>query len=342
MKKIRNLLAICAITVVSLISTGCSGKDATIYMDGETPKYKYEKFVGVREDSPNIEEHYNVYEIDGEKYYSHKSENQYVIKDEIPSKVDVVMNGETFYLSNVQITQKLKMNAGLNIVDKQIKVIMNGPVVETNGQVDPSNPNIAIFEFPSSLNTAYAYTQKAKDEEKKEIEMLPIISGVKDGKWYSYNKMPKIKLENPSKASKEYYLYINGCKVETYDKEKTITLGEFFEYQRVGKNKIYLINDLGVKSEVINIKYDYPMFITRKVSFFRISPSFDRICAKDIEFYTRSGIKSIKIGKKNINVKKVKKAKKKYRYKIPAKYIKEGKTLKIKTKSGDTLKWKLK
>ena len=48
------------------------------------------------------------------------------------------------------------------------------------------------------------------------------------------------------------------------------------------------------------------------------------------------------IRESRINVKKVKKAKKKYRYKIPAKYIKEGKILKIKTKSGDTLKWKLK
>lgn len=234
------------------------------------------------------------------------------------------------------------------ITINNLKIIMDAPVVYTNGTVDPSDPRVVTFTAPG--NDVYAFTQEGLNAYNATgNETIQFNYELKKGlldtnkpfRIYSYFGIKKILVNGKEVKNneKQAYLY-NGDGTKRNDIEFT------WCYQ-IGKNTVKVVDFLGREKEV-------------SVYFRTKEPIYEKGCpkysfggfagSKYISIRSsKSSVKYIKINGKKINFKKNNIDKKIYSYSYSKKRkrmniwknTKKAVKIQIKYKNGYLFKYKL-
>lgn len=239
-----------------------------------------------------------------------------------------------------------------NLTVNDLKIIMDSPIVYTNGTVDPSDPRVVTFTSPD--NDVYAFTQEglnaynATGNETIQFN-YELKKGVLDKnkpfRIYSYFGIKKIILNNKEVENNENFRFLydfDGSKINDI-------FFNFFNYgcYNNGKNTIKIVDFLNREKEVS------VYFNTKESIYNKNCPKYDIkkfMGIKMISIYSsKSNIKYIKINGKKIKLKKndidkkvysyhyFKKSKKISFYKNTKKAVK----IQIKYKNGYLFKYKL-
>ena len=307
--KLKKIVTIGFLFCLMCAMTGCKGNvsDVTIYMNGGTPEAKFKSYLTsdqiITDGSANINYFYDSYVFDNKTYYRSKNCDEYDFENQNVK----FMDGEVLKISLKELT---KRNKKPNILDHKIIVKMNGPVIETNGVIGEDNSTV-IFNNPENLDEVYAYTEIGKEE----LNKAPVLSIKNKKKYYTSDNRPEFEIEGKyvNNKSKKLKFYFNNNKEGV--SSKAIYLADF----KLGLNKIYVVNEYGVKSNVVEFNYDK---VECSVNKYR-----DKLIIK-----TYSGLKSLKTngGKTKINIKKLKH--KGNKYYVPINLIKRN--VIVTTKSG--------
>lgn len=239
-----------------------------------------------------------------------------------------------------------------NLTVNDLKIIMDAPVVYTNGTVDSSDPRVVTFTSPG--NDVYAFTQEglnaynATGNETIQFN-YELKKGVLDMdkpfKIYSYFGIKKIILNNKEVENNENFRFLydfDGSKIN----DIIFKLTNYGCYNN-GKNTIKVIDFLDREKEVS------VYFNTKESIYNKNCPKYDIkkfMGIKMISIYSsKSNIKYIKINGKKIKLKKNDINKKVYSYH----YFKKSKRIsfykntkkavkiQIKYKNGYVFKYKL-
>ena len=237
-----------------------------------------------------------------------------------------------------------------NLTVNDLKIIMDAPVVYTNGTVDPSDSRVVTFTAPG--NNVYAFTQEglnaynASGNETIQFD-LELDHGAMGPdnpiKIYSHFGIKKVFLNNEvvKDNGKSTYLYdVNG--------NKTNDNMDFWGYSyKEGENTIKVVDFLD-KEKTISFKVN-----SDETSVDKHEPKYEKgnlFGFKYIFVYSpKSSVKYIKINGKKINFKKNKIDKKAYSYdywkkrkRIAVwKNTKKAVKIQIKYKNGYVFKYKL-
>ena len=235
-----------------------------------------------------------------------------------------------------------------NLTVNDLKIIMDSPVVYTNGTVDPGDPRVVTFTAPG--NDVYAFTQEGLDAYNATgNETIQFNYELKKGlldtdkpfRIYSYFGIKKI--------------LVNGEEVENNENQTNLYNGdgtlnndiEFTWCYQIGKNTIKVVDFLDREKEV-------------SVYFRTKEPIYEKGCpkysfggfagSKYISIHSsKSSVKYIKINGKKINFKKNNIDKKIYSYSYSKKIkrmniwknTKKAVKIQIKYKNGYLFKYKL-
>lgn len=209
-----------------------------------------------------------------------------------------------------------------------LKIIMDSPVVYTNGTVDPSDPRVVTFTSPG--NDVYAFTQEGFD-----------AYNATGNETIQFNYELKYGCLDSSKPFRIYsyfgikQIFLNNVEVE--NSEIVEYNEDFSRNYNIGKNTIKVVDFLGREKE---ITFDYETY----------KPKYETgdFLGKYILIYSsKSDIEYIKINGKKINFKKKKINRKKYFYYSSKKRIdifknkKKAVKIEIKYKNGYVFKYKL-
>lgn len=238
-----------------------------------------------------------------------------------------------------------------NLTVNDLKIIMDAPVVYTNGTVDPSDPRVVTFTSPG--NDVYAFTQEglnaynATGNETIQFS-YKLKKGVLDTnkpfRIYSYFGIKKILVNNKEVENNDNFRVL-------YDFDGSKRNDIVFKYgcYNDGKNTIKVIDFLDRENEVSFY------FGSNKSTIYKnkYQPKYETgsfMGSKYILIYTtKSKIKYVKINNKKIKFKKnsIKNKKYLYGYNKANKNIEIGKMTKkrvkieIKFKNGYVFKYKL-
>ncbi len=237
-----------------------------------------------------------------------------------------------------------------NLTVNDLKIIMDAPVVYTNGTVDPGDPRVVTFISPG--NDVYAFTQEglnaynATGNETIQFDLKLENGAINPDnpiKIYSHFGIKKVFLNNEEVIDngKSTYLYdVNG--------NKTNDNIDFWGYSyKEGENTIKVVDFLD-KEKTISFKVN-----SDETSVDKREPKYEKgklFVRKYIFVYSsKSSVKYIKINGKKINFKKNKIDKKAYSYdywkkrkRIAVwKNTKKAVKIEIKYKNGYVFKYKL-
>ncbi len=234
------------------------------------------------------------------------------------------------------------------ITINNLKIIMDAPVVYTNGTVDPSDPRVVTFTAPG--NDVYAFTQEGLD-----------VYNATGNETIQFNYELKKGLLDTDKPFRIYSYFgikkilVNGEEVENNENQTNLYNGdgtlnndiEFTWCYQIGKNTIKVIDFLDREKEV-------------SVYFRTKEPIYEKGCpkysfggfagSKYISIHSsKSSVKYIKINGKKINFKKNNIDKKIYSYSYSKKIkrmniwknTKKAVKIQIKFKNGYLFKYKL-
>lgn len=304
---IKKLLLVTAMMVGVFGLTGCTIKDVVVDKS--------------QKDQTNL------------SYYNcdlNKTETNWVnINGDIEENGSMCIPG-IFLAKDVPEFNKLTVN--------DLKIIMDSPVVYTNGTVDPNDPRVVTFTSPG--NDVYAFTQEGFDAYNATgNETIQINYEIKYGcldsskpfRIYSYFGIKNIFLNNEEVENSE-----NFRSLYDFDGSKRYDI-DFSWYYDKGKNTIKVVDFLGREKE---ITFDYETY----------KPKYETgdFLGKYILIYSsKSDIEYIKINGKKINFKKKKINRKKYFYYSSKKRIdifknkKKAVKIEIKYKNGYVFKYKL-
>ena len=317
---IKKLLLVTAMMIGAFGLTGCTVKDVVVDKS--------------QKDQTNV----SYYDCD---------QNKAVDKWLVNINGDIEENGsmcipDIFLVKDVPEFKNLTVN--------NLKIIMDAPVVYTNGTVDPSDPRVVIFTSPG--NDVYAFTQEglnaynATGNETIQFD-LELNHGAMDPdnpiKIYSHFGIKKVFLNNEEVIDngKSTYLYdVNG--------NKTNDNIDFWGYSyKEGENTIKVVDFLD-KEKTISFKVN-----SDETSVDEREPKYEKgsfMGKKYILIYTtKSKIKYVKINNKKIKFKKNHISNKKYFYgynKVNknieiSKMSKKRVKIEIKFKNGYLFKYKL-
>ena len=309
--KLKKIVTIGFLFCLMCAMTGCKSNvsDVTIYMNGETPEAKFKSYLTsdhiITDGSADINDFYNSYVFDNKTYYRGKNCDEY----DFENKNVKFMDGEVLKVNLKELTRG--ENKKPNILDHKIIVKMNGPVIETNGVIGEDNSTV-IFNNPENLDEVYAYTEIGKEE----LNKAPVLGIKNKKKYYTSDNLPEFEIEGKyvNNKSKKLKFYINNNNKKGVS-SKAIHLTNF----KLGLNKIYVVNEYGIKSNVVEFNYDK---VECSVNKYR-----DKLIIK-----TYSGLKSLKTncGKTKIKIKKLKH--KGNKYYVPINLVKHD--IIVTTKSG--------
>ncbi|MDD6069334.1 MAG: hypothetical protein PUC12_00770 [Clostridiales bacterium] len=313
---IKKIMIAVLLLLGTLGLTGCTTNDITIISENGRVKINYQDLYTKEEIEKNgstLEElmKYNCYkEVDtgnGIYYVSNSCpyagywisglSRRYIISDTM------------FKLDRKDVEQILKRHKSKAIcvlTNNTVRVTMPSPIVDTNGQIDPNDNKTVIYNNYQNFDIFYAYTQEGKVL----LDIAPTIEiPNKKGGYINREDISKINVKCPSgiKSIKINNTEIYGDNI--YD----INLNETYYDCVQGPNTIEVTgeNDKTV-SKTFRYDDEAPDVMLRGFYDLRI-----------LEFKDEdSGIQSLKINGKNINLKK-KYKNKKYEYEPSAKISKK-------------------
>ena len=211
------------------------------------------------------------------------------------------------------------------ITVNDLKIIMDSPVVYTNGTIDPSDPRVVTFTFPG--NDVYAFTQEGLNAYNATgNETIQFNYELKDGvldtsksfKIYSYFGIKKIFLNNEEVKNNE-----NNPMLYNYDGSKTNDIYFWGYSYKEGENTIKVVDFLD-KEKTISFNYN-----SDETSVDKREPKYEKGSFMGFKYVfvysSKSSVKYIKINGKKINLKKNKINKKAYSYE----YLKKRKRIDI-------------
>ena len=230
-----------------------------------------------------------------------------------------------------------------NLTVNDLKIIMDSPVVYTNGTVDPGDPRVVTFISPG--NDVYAFTQEglnaynATGNETIQFDLnlkYGALDPDKPLRIYSHFGIKKVFLNNEEVIDngKSTHLYdVNGNKTNDIE----FTDGNYIN----GKNTVKVVDFLNREKE-ISFNFGEETY----------KPEYDtgNFLGKYILIHSpKSSVKYIKINGKKINFKKNRIDKKIYTYSYSKKYKriniyknkKKAVKIQIKYKNGYLFKYKL-
>ena len=302
--------------------TGCTTNDITIISENGRVKINYQDLYTKEEIEKNgstLEElmKYNCYkEVDtGNGIYYVPNSSSYQGRRISGLNKRYIISDTMFKLDKKDVERIMnsygkKMDCILP--NNTVRVTMSGPIVDTNGQIDPNDNKTVIYNNYQNFDIFYAYTQEGKAL----LDIAPTIEiPNKKGGYINREDISKINVKCPSgiKSIKINNTEIYGDNI--YD----INLNETYYDCVQGPNTIEVTgeNDKTV-SKTFRYDDEAPDVMLRGFYDLRI-----------LEFKDEdSGIQSLKINGKNINLKK-KYKNKKYEYEPSAKISKKKKNKKV-------------
>ena len=326
---IKKVIIAAFLLLGTLGLTGCTTNDITIISENGRVKINYQDLYTKEEIEKNgstLEElmKYNCYkEVDtGNGIYYVPNSSSYQGRRISGLNKRYIISDTMFKLDKKDVERIMKshgMKMDCILPNNTVRVTMSGPVVDTNGQIDPNDNKTVIYNNYQNFDIFYAYTQEGKAL----LDIAPTIEIPNEkGGYVNSTDISQFNVKCPSGIKS---IKINDTEIYdnySYDNKYDINLNEIYYSCAQGTNTIEVTgeNDKTV-SKTFLYDDEAPDATLKGITFFGVLVS-SRVEFEDVD----SGIQSLKINGKKINLKKKYKNKKyKYEYKPPVKTSKKGK-----------------